>query len=167
MFPPNPKRNPRMCQCVREQVLLCSRSSSLRTALLRSRGLLPRPTLGRASACWELDGGAEGWRRARQRAQPTDLASKGKNPPLVSVPADSRQALLLCLSCCYLCLSFAYLSWDRWKHGQPPQRARTPPKLSEGRLEMGSVAGSSSISRASRNVLPGELPRASSLILYS
>lgn len=38
-------------------MLLCSASSSLRAALLRSRGLLPRPTLGRGSALWKRGAG--------------------------------------------------------------------------------------------------------------
>lgn len=130
MFLLNPQRNPRMCQHAREQVLLCSRSSSLRTAPPRSGGCCPGPPLEehQLTGSWELDGGAEGWRRVRQQTQPADLASKGKKKPplLVCIPVASRRVLLLCLSC-HLCLSFTHLSWGRWKCDQHPGRARAPP----------------------------------------
>lgn len=138
MFPPDHQRNPRMCQSTMEQVLLCSASSSHRTALLCSRGLLPWPTLGRATARWTLGAGRQcrGMKESVPASAARRLSIKGekKNPLLVCVPADSRRVLLLCLSC-YLCLSFDCLSWGRWKLSQAPRRARPPPRLSPGRLE--------------------------------
>lgn len=49
----------------------------------------------------------------------------------------------------------------------PPESQGTSQTLPSRAGNTGALAGSSSISRASRNVLPGEPPCASSLILHS
>lgn len=57
---------------------------------------------------------------------------------------------------CYLCLSFAYLSWGT--QPAPPGELEHLPNAPKAGGKGESVAGSSSISRTSRNVLPGEPP---------
>lgn len=82
------------------------------------------------------------------------VSIKGRTPLLVRVlPTASGLALRLS---CYLCLSFACFSW-----GPPPALPGEPehlPSAPQAGWKGGSVAGSSSISRTSRNVLPGEPP---------
>lgn len=124
---------------------------------------LPWRSFSRLGAGWWCRGMEE---RTASEHSPHTLHQREKNPLLVCVPADSRRVLHLCLSC-YLCLPFAPSSCSRWKHSQPPESQDTSQTLPRQAGNAGALAGSSSISRASRNVLPGEPPCASSLILYS
>lgn len=122
MFPLNPKEA--------QECVSVGGSRCFSAARARPSAPIPRqPTLGRASARWELDGRAEGRRRACQR-----LASKGKTPPLVHIPADSRQGLPCGSTVTSASPSPTYPA-AAGSTASPLRRARPPPKLSPGRLE--------------------------------
>lgn len=99
-------------------MLLCSWSSTLCTAPLCSWGLQPQPTLGRASAHWEPDSGAEGWRRAASEHSPQPRHQRERTPLLVRalLIAEGSSSRVSAVTAA----SFPYFCWGCWKRGQTP-----------------------------------------------
>lgn len=148
-IPAEPRGNPRMCHCASTQVLLCSTSSSQPRSRQPTRTApLGRPRAGRLG---------RHQRRASQQAQPA--AEHEREKPLSWLAASPRAAG----SCfCVAAGTSASLSAMCPADAGSVARPRRAPRPSPGRLE-----GRECVRRESRNVLPGEPPCASSLILYS
>lgn len=120
------------------------------------RGLLAWHPLGRVSERWKAGAGAGRQRRGSEEcaARASRSEHQRQNPPLVRVLLTASGA---CIASQLLPLPFFCLLLPGHT-ASPPGELENLPDAPKAGWKGGSVAGSSSISRTSRNVLPGEPP---------